>query len=111
MFINAGLDKFLHYMPVPELPEETKKVFGALMQIPWLMPLIGAIEFMGGILVLFPKTRTFGAIVLLPIMAGILAQNFTVSPDGVGIAIAVFLFLILLWILWDNKHKLKAIFS
>lgn len=111
MFINAGLDKFFHYMPVPELPEETKKVFAAFMVIPWLLPLVGAIEVIGGLLALFPKTRTLGAIVLLPVIVGILAQNFTVDPAGAGIGIAVILFIILLWILFDNKHKLKEIFS
>lgn len=111
MFINAGLDKFLHYMPVPELPEETQKVFTAIMQIPWLLPLVGAMELTGGLLALFPRTRTIGALVLFPVMIGILAQNFTVSPGIQGIAIAVILFLILLWILFDNKHKLRAISS
>lgn len=112
MFINAGLDKFLHYMPVPtDLPEATQKVFGAFMEIPWLMPLVGAMELIGGLLVVYPKTRTLGAIVLLPIMVGILAHNFTVDPSGTGIGIAVVLFIINLWILFDNRHKLNAIFS
>ncbi|MGA9211099.1 DoxX family membrane protein [Kaistella sp.] len=110
-FINAGLNEFFHYMPTPELPEETKKVFAALMVVPWILPLVGIIEAIGGLLALFPKTRTLGAIVLLPVMVGILAQNFTVDPAGAGIGIAVFLFIILLWILFDNKHKLKGIFS
>jgi uncharacterized membrane protein YphA (DoxX/SURF4 family) len=110
MFINAGLDKFLHYMPQPEgMPEEAQKAFAAFMQIPWLMPLVGAIEVIGGLLVLFPKTRTLGAIVILPVMIGILAHNCTVAPAAPGIAIAVVLLFINLWILFDNKHKLKAI--
>lgn len=57
MFINAGLDKFLHYMPVPELPEETQKVFTAIMQIPWLLPLVGAMELTGGLLALFSENQ------------------------------------------------------
>jgi len=104
MFINAGLDKFFHYMPTPELPEETKKVFAALMVIPWILPLVGVIEFIGGLLAIFPKTRTLGAMVLLPVMVEILAQNFTVDLSGAGIGIAVVLLIILLWILFDNTH-------
>ena len=97
-------------MPTPELPEETKKVFAALMVIPWILPLVGVIEFIGGLLAIFPKTRTLGAMVLLPVMVGILAQNFTVDPSGAGIGISVVLLIILLWILFDNAHKLKEIF-
>ena len=110
MFINAGLDKFFHYMPTPELPEETKKVFAALMVIPWILPLVGVNEFIGGLLAIFSKTRTLGAMVLLPVMVEILAQNFTVDLSGAGIGIAVVLLIILLWILFDNTHKLKEIF-
>lgn len=69
MFINAGLDKFFHYMPMPEnLPKDAQKAFTAFLSVPWLMPLIAAIELIGALLVLFPKTRTLGAIVILPVM-------------------------------------------
>lgn len=112
MFINAGLDKFLHYMPMPtDLPEDAQKAFTAFSSVPWLMPLVGAIEVIGGLLVLIPKTRTLGAIVILPVIVGILAHNLTVAPAAAGIGIAVVLLVINLWILFDNKHKLNAIFS
>lgn len=112
MFINAGLDKFFHYMPMPEdLPEDAKKAFAAFLSVPWLMPLIASIELIGGFLVLFPKPRTLGAIVILPIMVGIIAHNCTVAPAAPGIAIALVLFAINIWILFDNQHKLKSIFS
>lgn len=110
MFINAGLDKFLHYTPIPtDLPEDAKKASAAFGAIPWLMPLVGAIELIGGLMSIYPKTRTLGAIVLLPVLVGILSHNLTVAPTAVGIGISVLLFLIDLWILFDNKHKLKAI--
>lgn len=112
MFINAGLDKFFHYMPMPtDLPEDAKKAFEAFGSLPWLLPLVGFIEAVGGLLVLFPKTRTFGAIVILPVMIGIVLHNCTVAPAAAGIGIAIVLFVINLWILFDNKHKLKEIFS
>lgn len=112
MFINAGLDKFFHYMPMPtDLPEEAKKAFGAFMQIPWLMPLVGIVEFIGGLLVIFPKTRTLGALILFPVMVGILAHNFSVAPAFVGIAIALVLFLINLWILWEGRKQYQGLFQ
>lgn len=34
MFINAGLNKFFNYIPVPEdMPEKTMKMFTAMMEI------------------------------------------------------------------------------
>lgn len=55
MFIQAGLDKFFHFMPTPNLTEEQKKIFAAIMEIGWLLPLVAVVEITGGLLVIFPK--------------------------------------------------------
>ena len=57
MFINAGLDKFFHYNPMPKLTPEQMKVYAAFGEIGWLMPLVGAVEVIGGVLFIFPKTK------------------------------------------------------
>lgn len=105
MFINAGLDKFLHYMPIPEMPEELMKVNEAFGTIIWLMPLVGFIELLGGLLFIFPKTRALGALVILPINIGIILHNAVFMPEG--LAIAGPLFLINLWIIVDYWPKYK----
>lgn len=105
MFINAGLDKFLHYMPVPPMSPEITKVNEAMGTIKWLIPLVGFIELLSGILILFPKTRTLGAIMILPILIGILVHNATFMPEG--LIIAGVLFLIEIWMLVDSKEKIK----
>lgn len=107
MFMNAGLDKFFHYMPVPELSPEMLKVGEAFMAISWLMPLVGFIEFIGGLLFVIPKTRALGAIVILPVMVGIILHNTIYAPEG--LAIAGIFFLINLWVLYDNREKYKSI--
>ncbi|MPS72506.1 MAG: DoxX family membrane protein [Chryseobacterium sp.] len=111
MFINAGLDKFLHYMPMPEMKPEQAKLFAAFGEIVWLMPLIGAVELIGGLLFILPKTRALGAIVILPVMVGIVLHNFTLFPTNEGRIIAVVLLLINLWVLIDNRDKYKALLS
>ena len=73
MFINAGLNKFFNYMPMPKnMPENMMKIMGAFMQIGWLMPLIGIVEIVGGILFIPSKYRALGAIIIFPVMIGIL---------------------------------------
>ena len=58
MFLNAGLNKFLNYMPVPDgLPEAVVKDNAAMMEISWLLPLIAIVEISGGLLVMPPKTK------------------------------------------------------
>ena len=104
MFVNAGLDKFFHYMPMPkDMPEKMVKAGMAFMEIGWLMPLVGAIEILGGLLLIFPRTRALGAIVSLPVLAGILLANIFLAPSGLPIALA--LVAIILWVIIDNWEK------
>lgn len=104
MFINAGLNKFFNYMPPPkDMPEDTMKMFTAFMQITWLMPLIAVAEIVGGVLFIFKKTRALGAVVICPVMAGILLTHLTVAPEGLPIALV--LFAILVWVMIENKEK------
>jgi len=104
MFINAGLNKFLNYMPVPkDMPENLMKVMGAFMTIGWLMPLVGIAEILGGILFIIPKTRALGAIVIFPVMVGILLTNIFNAPSG--LPIALILFAIEVWIIIENRNR------
>ena len=110
MFINAGLNKFLNYMPTPsDLPESMLKVMGAFMQISWLMPLVGIIEIIGGILFIIPKYRALGAIVILPVMVGILLLNIYDAPSGLPIALV--LFAINVWVIIENRTKYMPLIS
>jgi len=109
MFINAGLNKLFNYMPMPEQTPEQMKIFEAFNQLHWLMPLVGIVEAIGGILFIFPKTRALGAIVILPVMVGIILHVFTINKSTMGMSIAGVLFLINIWIIIDNKEKYKAL--
>lgn len=106
MFVNAGLNKFFNYMPMPEnMPEETANDFQAMMEIIWLIPLIAVAEIVGGILIAIPRTRALGALVILPVMVGILLTHILVGPDG--LVMTLVLTAILGWILYENKDKYK----
>ncbi|PZR21796.1 MAG: DoxX family protein [Flavobacterium psychrophilum] len=110
MFINAGLNKFFNYMPVPEnMPESLVKAMTGMMQVTWLMPLVGVVEVVGGILFILPKTRAFGAVVVFPLMVGIMLTN-TVT-DTSGMPIALVFFAINLWVLYENRAKYAPMFK
>jgi uncharacterized membrane protein YphA (DoxX/SURF4 family) len=110
MFINAGLNKFLNYMPMPEnLPEKMLKAMNAFMEIGWLMPLIGVVEVLGGLLIIIPKTRALGALMIFPIMVGIVLTN--IVQDSSGLPIAGVFSAVLIWIMYDNKEKYAPLFG
>jgi uncharacterized membrane protein YphA (DoxX/SURF4 family) len=108
MFINAGLNKFFNYMPAPkDLPENMMKDMMAFMEISWLMPLIGLAEIAGGILFITNKYRALGALIILPIMVGILLTHITVAPSG--LPVALILCAILIWAMIENRAKYQPL--
>ncbi|WP_420386286.1 DoxX family membrane protein [Roseivirga sp.] len=104
MFINAGLDKFLHYMPMPEdIPADMINLMTAMMEISWLIPLVGIFELIGGVLFIFPRYRALGAMILLPILVGITLTNITAAPSG--LPLVIILLAIEGWIILENRQK------
>ncbi|MBI4947621.1 MAG: DoxX family protein [Bacteroidetes bacterium] len=104
MFINAGLNKFINYMPISDnLPEKMVKGMSAFMEIGWLIPLVGVAEVLGGLLIIIPKTRALGALIILPVMVGIFLTN--IVQDTSGLPIALILCAILTWIIYENREK------
>jgi len=103
MFLNAGLNKFFNYIPMPEdLPEKAMSMFSAMMQLEWLMPLIATAEIIGGILFIIPKTRALAAVMMVPLMVGILCHHFVL---GMGFPIPLALTAILIWVIVENWEK------
>lgn len=103
MFINAGLNKFFNYMPMPELTKEQLDMFSAFAKITWLMPLVGVAEIVGGILFMTNRYRALGALIILPVMAGIFLHAIVIDRSAL-IMVSV-LMAINLWMIIDNRHK------
>ncbi len=104
MFINSGLNKFFNYMPMPEnMPETMASIMAAFMTIGWLMPLVAVAEISGGFLFLFRRFRALGAVIIFPIVIGILLIHLIQEPSGLPIAIV--LLAINLWVIVENWQK------
>lgn len=104
MLVNSGLNKFFQYMPVPEgLPDAIVRDNAAFAEIAWLMPLVGAAEVVGGLLLLMQRTRALGAIMVFPVMVGVLLTHLFVYPAGLPVALIAFG--ILGWILYEHREK------
>jgi uncharacterized membrane protein YphA (DoxX/SURF4 family) len=104
MFINSGLNKFFNYMPMPkDIPENMMKVMMAFMAIGWLMPLVAVAEITGGLLFIFNKSRPLGAIILFPVLIGILVNHITTAPSGLPLVLV--LLAIEIWVIIENREK------
>lgn len=110
MFINGGLDKFFHYMPPQEgVPEKMMKAFGALMELGWLMPLVGFVEVIGGVLIILPRTRALGALIIFPVMVGIILMSIFQNTSALPIVVA--LSVVLGWVMYENRNKYLNLIS
>jgi putative oxidoreductase len=104
MFINSGLNKYFFYMPMPkDLPENMLNLMRAFMNIGWIMPLIGFVEIVGGILFITSRFRALGALIIFPIIIGILLTHILDSPSG--LPIAIILLAIEIWVIYENREK------
>lgn len=111
MMINGGLNKFFNYMPMPEdMSEGMMSAFFAVIAIGWLMPLVAVVEIIAGLLIIFPKTRALGAIMILPVMVGIVLTHVVNDPNNTpGLVISIVLFAINILAIIDNRSKYKPL--
>ncbi|PKP35406.1 MAG: DoxX family protein [Bacteroidetes bacterium HGW-Bacteroidetes-15] len=104
MFINSGLNKFFNYLPMPDdIPENMLEVMAAFIQIGWLMPLIAVAEIVGGVLFITNRYRALGAIIIFPILIGILLTHIITAPSG--LPMALILMGIEIWVIIENREK------
>ena len=104
MFINSGLNKFFNYIPMPkDMQENMMNVMKAFMEIGWLMPLVAVAEIAGGLLFITNKYRALGALIIFPIMIGILLTHIITEPSGLPLALV--LLAIEIWVIIENREK------
>ena len=60
----------------------------------------------GGLLLIIPRTRALGAIIIVPILTGIVLANINVAPSALPIAFA--LVAVVLWVIVENREKYLA---
>lgn len=103
VMVNSGLNKFFNYMPMPEISPEMMNVVMALVATKWIIPLVGIAEVIGGVLVVIRKSRALGAIVIFPVMIGILVHHLT--HDVAGIGLSIILFAINIWLIIEHRAR------
>jgi putative oxidoreductase len=66
-------------------------------------------EVVGAVLLILPKYRALGAIILFPVMVGILLTHILNAPAG--LPMAVILMAINIWIIYENREKYMPMIS
>ena len=86
-----------------DMPENMMKLMGAFKEIGWLLPLIAVAEIAGGALFVTNRFRALGAIIIFPILLGILLTHIFIAPSGLPLAFV--LWGIEFWVIIENREK------
>jgi hypothetical protein len=104
VFIVFGLNGFLNFidMGAPPPPDSAMGHFFAAFFPTGYLKFVKALEILGGVLVLLPRLRNLGLLILGPIIVNIIAAHvFLMGGANLGMPIA--LGVISVFLLWSNK--------
>lgn len=95
MFTVFGLNGVLTafgkpmFPPPPDMPEAATAFFTAMANTKYMLPLIGATQFVGGLLVLSSRFVPLGLTLLAPVIVNIVLYHHFVDTNGMAIAYVV----------------------
>ena len=105
MMIAFGANKFLHFMPMPEMAEPMQNFLGAIGATGYLMPLVAIVEIVAGITFVFNKFAALGAVILVPVMLNAFLAHLFLDPAGMGGALVAFILTIVLIVGMKDKYS------
>jgi uncharacterized membrane protein YphA (DoxX/SURF4 family) len=108
-FIVFGLNKFLLFADMPPPHDPIAQQFLGAMFSSYLAKLVGVVEIIAGLLLVIPRTKFFGALLLLPININIVA--FHLAHDNPGNGIWIITTLLHLAVLFSLGAEFKALSS
>lgn len=109
LLVNSGLNKFIGYMPMPEMTESATSLMIALAGSGFIIATVAIIEIIGGALLIWGKMIPFALIILAPIVYNIFMIHAVLDPAG--LTIGVIMVATLGWIAWNRKDSFSALFE
>ncbi len=98
IFVVFGSNAFLHFIPVPPIPQNLAGDFTRVFIASGYAYAIGGFEVVGGFLLLIGRFVPLGLTILGAIIVNILLFHILMAPEGLPIALVVTAFaLFLLW--------------
>lgn len=107
MMVVFGLNKFLHFMPMPEMSPSMGAFMGALMDTGYLMMVVAFLEIAGGVLLLINKKIAIALLLLFPVMINAFLAHLFLDPAGIGGSLIAVVMIIFLF--FNNKKSFDPI--
>ena len=104
VFVVFGLNFFLHFIPIPPLPEGSPAAaFMGAAYTTGFLTFVKVLEILGGVLVAVPKTRGLGLLILGPIIVNILAFHIFIVGGGLFDPPVVLITVLAAFLLWSER--------
>lgn len=107
IFFVFGLNMFLHFIPMPPPPEGPARDFMTALFVSHYLYVIGALQVMGGVLLLIGRKAPLGLTLLGPIIVNIFCFHVLMAPAGLPMAIVVSL--LALFLLWRHREHFAGL--
>ena len=98
IFVTFGANMFLHFIPIPPPPDGPARDFMTALFVSHYVYVVGALQVVGGLILLSGRRVPLGLALLGPVIVNILCFHVFMAPAGLPMAFVVsFLALFLLW--------------
>jgi putative oxidoreductase len=98
IFLTFGLNMFLNFIPMPSPPEGPARQFMAALFMSHYVYVVGALQVVGGLILLSERWVPLGLTLLGPVIVNIVCFHALMAPAGLPMALVVsFLTLFLFW--------------
>lgn len=110
IFLLASGTYFFGKVPDMKFPEGSPIAhYMAAMGPTGYMTFVKMFELIGGLLVLFPRTRYFGLLLLGPVLVNILATHLFIMGDGLKDPMTDTVLACALFLLWTGRKRFAAL--
>jgi len=110
LFIMSASVVLFGMAPTPEIPKDTPTWhFMQALGPTGYMTFIKVLELIGGILIIVPKTRNIGLLVLGPIIVNILVFHQLVAKDGIFQPMLLGIAALSVFLLWAERKAWCAL--
>ena len=107
IFVVFGLNMFLHFIPTPPPPEGPARDFMTALFLSHYLYVVGALQVVGGLILLSGRWVPLGLTLLGPVIVNILCFHVLMAPAGLPMAIVVSL--LALFLLWRYREHFAGL--
>ena len=107
IFVFFGSNAFLHFLPMPPLPQGVAGEYLHAFFVSGYVNVIGGFQVIGGLLLLIGRFVPFGLTILGAVIVNIWAFHLLMAPEGLPPAVVVTI--LELFLLWSYRDRFAGI--